>query len=74
MGLYFKVKQSQVGPKAIICRKVHPIDIGGAIAAEIPAIDSLSGDPISEIRTGDWVEIQADEVGKPAIVTITPKA
>lgn len=74
MGLYFKVKQSRVGPKAIICRKVHPIDIGGAIAAEIPAIDSLNGDPILEIRTGDWVEIQADEVGKAAIVTITRKS
>lgn len=73
MGLYFKVTQSKVGPGAIICRKVHPIDIGGAIAAGIPAVDSLDRDPISEIKTGDWVEIQAEEVGKQALITIRPK-
>jgi len=74
IGLFFKVKESKVGPKAIICRQVHPIDLGGAIAAEIPAVDSLNVDPIQEIHTGDWVEIKADEVGKEAVVTITRKA
>ncbi|MBC8178135.1 MAG: DUF126 domain-containing protein [Desulfobacteraceae bacterium] len=74
MGLFFKVKESKVGPKAIICRQVHPIDIGGAIAAEIPAVDSLDADPVDEIQTGDWVEIQADQVGKEAVVTVTRKA
>jgi len=73
IGLFFKVKESKVGPKAIICRQVHPIDLGGAIAAEIPAVDNLDADPIQEIHTGDWVEIKADEVGKEAIVTITRK-
>ncbi len=73
IGLFFKVTESKVGPKAIICRQVHPIDIGGAIAAEIPAVDSLGQDPIQVIKTGDWVEIRADEVGKEAIVTITRK-
>jgi len=74
IGLFFKVKGSKVGPKAIICRQVHPIDIGGAIAGEIPAVDSLDQDPLQAIKTGDWVEIRADEVGKEATVTITPKA
>lgn len=74
MGLLFKVKESQVGPKAIICRQVHPIDLGGAIAAEIPAVDGLEQDPIQEIQTGDWVEIQANEVGKEAVITISRKA
>ena len=73
IGLFFKVKESKVGPKAIICRQVHAIDLGGAIAAEIPAVDNLDADPIQEIHTGDWVEIKADEVGKEAIVTITRK-
>ncbi|MCB2191253.1 MAG: DUF126 domain-containing protein [Deltaproteobacteria bacterium] len=74
IGLYFKVKQSKVGPQAIICRKVHPIDIGGAIAAEIPAVDNLEADPLAEIKTGDWVEIEAEQVGGLAVVKITPKA
>jgi predicted aconitase with swiveling domain len=74
VGLYFKVKQSGVGPKAIICRQVHPIDIGGAIAAEIPAVDGLEEDPISAIQTGDWVEIAAAKVGQEAVVIISKKA
>jgi predicted aconitase with swiveling domain len=74
VGLFYKCQVSKVGPAALICRQVHDIDIAGAIAGEIPAVDSLDGDPIQEIRSGDWVEIQADAVGKEATVTITRKA
>lgn len=73
VSLYFKCKQSHHGPAAIICREVHWIDIGGAIAGEIPAVDSLDQDPIDTIKTGDWVEIDAPEVGEKATVTITRK-
>ncbi|MEO0249160.1 MAG: DUF126 domain-containing protein [candidate division WOR-3 bacterium] len=73
VSLYFKCKVSKVGPAGFICQKVHYIDMAGAIASEIPAVDSLDADPIQEIRTGDWVEIQADEIGKEATVTITRK-
>jgi uncharacterized protein len=71
VGLYYKCQVSKVGPAAIICRNVHDIDIAGAIAGEIPAVDCLDADPLEEIRTGDWIEIRADEVGKEATVTIT---
>jgi predicted aconitase with swiveling domain len=74
VGLFYKCQVSKVGPAALICRQVHDIDIAGAIAGEIPAVDSLDGDPLQEIRSGDWVEIQADAVGKEATVTITRKA
>ena len=74
VGLFYKCQVSKVGPVAIVCRTVHDIDIAGAIAGEIPAVDCLDGDPLQEIRTGDWVEIRADEVGKEATVTITRKA
>jgi predicted aconitase with swiveling domain len=73
VGLFYKCQVSKVGPQAIVCHKVHDIDIAGAIAGEIPAVDSLDGDPLQEIRSGDWVEIRADEVGKEATVTITRK-
>ncbi len=74
VSLYFKVKETGVGPAGIICRQVHWIDIGGAIGAEIPAVDSLDKDPIEVIKTGDWVEIDAPNVGQKATVTITRKA
>lgn len=71
VGLYYKCQVSRMGPTGIVCRNVHDIDIAGAIAGEIPAVDSLDGDPLQEIRTGDWVEIRADVVGQEATVTIT---
>ena len=73
ISLYYKCTQSHHGPAAIICQKVHDIDISGAIAGGIPAIDALDQDPITTIKTGDWVEIDAPKVGQKATVTITRK-
>jgi predicted aconitase with swiveling domain len=73
VSLYYKVKESHHGPVAIICREVFPFDISGAIAAEIPAVDNLDQDPITTIKNGDMVEIDAPAVGKKATVTITRK-
>jgi predicted aconitase with swiveling domain len=58
---------------AIICREVFPFDISGCIAAEIPAVDNLDQDPITTIKNGDIVEIDAPVVGQKATVTITRK-
>lgn len=74
ISLYYKCKQSNHGPAAIICREIFPFDISGAIAAEIPAVDALDQDPVTTIKDGDIVEIDAPAVGKKAIVTITRKA
>jgi predicted aconitase with swiveling domain len=74
VSLYFKVKQSNHGPAGIICREIFPFDISGAIAAEIPAVDKLDQDPITTIKNGDIVEIDAPQVGQKATVTITRKA
>lgn len=71
IGLFYKAKVSKVGPVGLICQNVHYIDVAGAMAAEIPAVDSLDSDPLREIQTGDWVEIRADAVGQEATVTIT---
>lgn len=73
-GLLFKIKGSGKGPAGIICQTVHTIDVSGAIAGSIPAVDGLSSDPLKAIKSGDWVKIEADEYGKPAVVTVTPKA
>ena len=74
VGLFFKCKISKVGPKAIICQRVHPIDIAGALAGEIPAVDGLDKNPLEIISTGDWVEIKAEKVGGEATVEIRKRA
>src|SRR5512136_866646 len=66
VSLFFKVKETGVGPAGIICRQVHWIDIAGAIAAEIPAVDTFDKDPIETLKNGDWVEIDAPKVGQKA--------
>jgi len=73
LGLYFAVKHAKCGPKALICRTVHPISIGGAVDAEIPAVDSFNVDPCTVIKTGDWVKISAPEAGGEATIEIYSK-
>ena len=71
-ALYYKVKIAGSGPKALICRKVHPISIGGAVDAEIPAVDNFDDDPCEVIHNGDWVKITAPQCGREAIVEVFP--
>jgi predicted aconitase with swiveling domain len=72
-GLLFKVKGSHCGPAGIICQAVHTIDVSGAIASAIPAVDGLEADPLKAIKSGDWVTIEADDYQKPATITVTRK-
>jgi predicted aconitase with swiveling domain len=52
-------------PVAIINRKTEGILAAGGILADkfynvvLPIVDDLDGDPITEIKTGDWVEVDA---------------
>jgi predicted aconitase with swiveling domain len=73
-GLFLKSKITKVGPKAILCRKVDPIDIAGALAGELPAVDGFKEDPTEEIRTGDWVEVRAEKIGEEATIRITKRS
>ena len=72
-GLYFKCKITRKGPKALICRNVHPISVGGAVDAEIPAVDGFDLDPCQTIKTGDRVKITGPEAGGEAIVEVFSK-
>ena len=69
-GLYLKARVTDSAPAALICRKVHPIAIGGAIDAELPAVDGFEIDPCAEIRTGDWIKVKAPAIGEEAIVEV----
>jgi predicted aconitase/predicted aconitase with swiveling domain len=73
-GLYFKSRITRTGPLALICRTVHPISVGGAVDARIPAVDGFDLDPCREIKTGDLVKIKAPEAGGEAIVEVHPAA
>ena len=75
ISMYYKCQESHItalqpssARKSTISTSAEPLP------AEIPAVDSLDQDPITTIKTGDWVEIDAPKVGQKATVTITRKA
>ncbi|HEY4675107.1 MAG TPA: DUF126 domain-containing protein [Candidatus Bathyarchaeia archaeon] len=55
--LYSLAKKS-LAPKAIVNKTADPVVVVGAIIAEIPMIDKID---IKQIRTGDMVEVNADQ-------------
>lgn len=69
-GLIFKAVTNKTGPLALICRTVHPISVGGAVDAGIPAVDGCDQDPCRAIKTGDRVKISAPAAGGGAVVEV----
>jgi len=47
-------------PAGIISVRADPVIAVGAIVAGVPMVDRLDGNPLEAIRTGDWVEMDAD--------------
>ena len=50
----------KTAPKGIINLRADPIVAVGAIISNIPMVDRLDGNPIELIKTGDYVELDAD--------------
>ncbi len=57
-------------PKAIINIQADPIVTVGAIMSNIPMVDKLNENPLQIIKTGDTVEVDADQ----GIVRVSPKS
>jgi predicted aconitase with swiveling domain len=57
---YFLMKHGNA-PKAIINRTANPTTVVSAILANIPMMYSLEKDPLDVIKTGDIVEVNANE-------------
>jgi len=55
--IYSLVKR-KVGPKAIVNETADPVVVVGAVIAEVPMVDKID---ISQIRTGDLVEVNGDK-------------
>ena len=55
----YALKKAGKAPAAIICEESEPIVAVGAIISDIPMVDRID---ISQIKTGDLVEVNGDEV------------
>ena len=63
----FKLAQHGVAPKALIAKDVETVLVVSAFIVKIPLVDRLEKDPSELIRTGDFVEVDAQR----STVTIT---
>ena len=45
----------------MINQRAEPIIAMGAIISDIPMVDRLDADPVALIKTGDYVELDADK-------------
>jgi predicted aconitase with swiveling domain len=59
--LIYEAVNNGVGPCAMINRAVEQVTVIGCIISEIPMLDRLDSDPVTAIKTGDVVEVNADE-------------
>lgn len=59
--LIYEAVNNGVGPCAMINRAVEQVTVIGCIISEIPMLDRVDSDPITTIKTGDVVEVNADD-------------
>lgn len=51
------LKARGLAPKALIFRRTNPVMVQGAVLADLPLLHCLDPDPVSTLRTGDWLRI-----------------
>ena len=60
--ILYRLKKNGVAPLGIINKECDTVVAVGAIISEIPLIDKLDVDPIKNIKTGQFVEINENKV------------
>ena len=63
LGSYrlYEMVRNKTQPKGIINLRADPVVAVGAIISNIPMVDKLDGNPLELIKTGDYVELDADK-------------
>gem|GEM_PF-6971066 len=64
--MLYDVVKNGVGPAAIINVEAESVAVIGAIVAELPMVDQVD---ISQIKTGDYVEVDATN----GVIRVTAK-
>lgn len=57
----YEMVRCKTAPRAIINLRAGPILAAGAIISKIPMVDKLDGNPLELIKTGDYLEVDADQ-------------
>jgi uncharacterized protein len=59
-GVAYTIKKRNKAPKAMLCIEADPLTAVSAITAGIPMVHRFDINPLQNIKTGDWVEVDAD--------------
>ena len=57
----YELTYTKKAPKALVNLRADPIVVTGAIMGNIPMIDRVEPNPLEVIKTGDIVEVNADQ-------------
>ena len=57
--ILYRLARNGLAPAAIVNAEADPVVAVGAVIADIPMVDHVD---ISRIQTGDWVEVQDEEL------------
>ena len=57
----YELARSNLAPKGIVNVRADPVAVIGAIISNIPMVDQLDHNPTEIIKTGDYLEVDADQ-------------
>jgi len=57
----FKLATMGLAPKALIVKDIETVLVVSAFLVKVPLVDRLAKNPFEVIRTGDFVEVDADK-------------
>ncbi len=58
--LLYEATLNGVAPVAFVNLKADPVTVVGCIISELPMVDQVQGDILSQVQDGDTVEVDAD--------------
>jgi predicted aconitase with swiveling domain len=63
LGSYrlYEMARNKTHPRGIINVRADPVITVGAIISNIPMVDDLDGNPMKLIKSGDYVQLDADQ-------------
>lgn len=58
----YEAKKKGTAPAAILCNKIDPVILEGAIASDIPMLAQFDRDIVEALKTGQWISVKGREV------------
>ena len=54
------LKARDMAPKGLVFQTTNPVMVQGAVLADVALLHELAPDPVTSLRSGDWVRLDPD--------------